>query len=66
MQHARSARAAQWLLAVAVAGALAVSAPGARAGDDEPYPGPLTTSTMSLLSFDVVLRGVGMGMAAIW
>ena len=64
MQHARSARVARWLIAVAVVGVLAVSAPGVRAGDDEPY--PTSTSPMSLVSFDVVLRGVGMGMAAIW
>ena len=65
MKVSPKARPVRWIVALVFAGAAVALATEVRAENDEPFPSPVTTSTM-FETLGVFFHGVGVGMTAIW
>ena len=66
MKLAPNARAARWIVALAFAGTVSLGPITAIAGEDDPYPSPVTTTSDMLSTLGVFVQGAAMGMTAVW
>jgi len=65
MKASPKARPVRWIVALAFVGALSAPVVVARAGEDQPYPSPVTTLGTSE-TLGVMVHGAAMGMTAVW